>query len=157
MAAIKNAREAALALLSRRDHSCLELRQKLSRHFAQDEITEVLDGLQQQGYLDDLRFACGYVRYAGGRFGVHRLRGDLQRRGVSVHHIDDALAAELSAPEWCRALVVLKKKYKTVPMADKMRAQAGRFLQSRGFAETAAMTAIKEYAGDVTDETDWSG
>jgi regulatory protein len=53
--------------------------------------------LEEQGLVDDARFAREFVRSQVDirRFGPHRLRFDLKKRGVSASIIDEALTAEL--------------------------------------------------------------
>ena len=52
-----------MRLLSMREHSRLELCNKLKvKSFAQDEIQEVLDGLVNEGWQSDQRFAESFIR-----------------------------------------------------------------------------------------------
>ncbi len=49
-------------LLSRREHSCTELRRKLAlREFAEDEIDQAVTALAAEGLASDERFAESFV------------------------------------------------------------------------------------------------
>ncbi|MDH5436636.1 MAG: recombination regulator RecX, partial [Gammaproteobacteria bacterium] len=58
-----NAYNTAVRLLSRREHSCLELRRKLKiRGINQDIIDETISLLTRDGLLSNERFTESYVR-----------------------------------------------------------------------------------------------
>lgn len=139
-------RDKALRLLTRREHSRLELERKLSRHpgTADDagtgeKIAAVLDELEQAGLLSDSRFAAAYVseRLAKG-FGPLRIRAELQQRGIAKHLIDTVLALDESSchDALCRA----DRQHGGAANlgaspTERRRATAkrARFLESRGF------------------------
>ena len=87
-------RAKALELLARREHSRLELRQKLiQRGFSTDRIESALDQLTEEHWLDEARFA---ELYACGRadkgYGPLRIGRELRERGVSQDLVDTVLA-----------------------------------------------------------------
>jgi len=129
-------RLAAMNLLASREHSLLELRNKLKRRFADDlVIDDQLSRLADENLLSDARFADSYVRQRAGRgYGPLRLREELRARGVSAPDIDMAL--ESSEIDWCQlASEVLCKKFGEGPPRDiKDKARRIRFMQYRGFA-----------------------
>ena len=151
-------RDRALALLSRREHSRRELFQKLARHFAAAVIDAALDELAGCGLLCERRFALAYVRTAGKKFGVVKLRGQLKIRGVGEADIAHALAAELADDEETRAVAVLRGKFGGWPLTEiKQRARAGRFLQSRGFVGDTAAAAIGRHNRTAAIDKDGRG
>ena len=112
----------AVSLLSRREHSRVELRRKLLRSLQVDEtpadLDRVLDELQAQRLLSDRRFAASLVRQRSARYGDLRLERDLRDRGVSSADADAAMtlvaftaatiAIVMSARRWpFRVAVVL--------------------------------------------------
>jgi len=124
-----------MRLLAAREHSTLELRQKLAKKGADDQILDaLLEQLQQDRYLSDQRYAEVFVRQkaaAGkGPFVISQL---LQSKGISRSDVD--LAMEEAECDWYElATDVYRKKFKT-PIADqKDRAKRMRFLMSRGFS-----------------------
>ncbi len=134
---IDTLRDKALALLTRREHSRQELRQKLSRPADTDvaELDSLLDELEEAGWLSDVRFASAYIAAYINRFGQYRLENELRERGISDDVIRSALVkipAEES--ELTRAKTVWQKKFKTLPHNANEHARQVRFLQSRGFS-----------------------
>ena len=84
-------RAKALELLARREHSRLELRQKLlQRGFPIERIEPVLDRLIEERLLDEGRYAELYAcARADKGYGPLRIARELRERGVP----DDAVAA----------------------------------------------------------------
>ena len=125
-------RAKALELLARREHTRLELRQKLfQRGFAADRIEPVLDQLVEERLLDEARFA---ELYAGARadkgYGPLRVARELRERGVA----EDVVAATLAMLEgdWLPKLRELhRKRFKSRLPAD----VAGRLQQTRVFRQ----------------------
>ena len=125
----------AVRLLSRREHSTLELRRKLQiRGFDSDGINEVIEQLNHDGLLSDERFTESYVRMRMSKgYGPMRIRAELQERGVA----DDLIARYLVNDEefWFeQALDAREKKFGTGKPGDiKNYNRQARFLQQRGF------------------------
>ncbi len=143
----QTAKNAAMALLARREHSRGELAQKLARRFGEGEIGAALNFLEKSGMLSDLRFARAYLQMAGKKFGREKLRENLQNRGVSSADIVSAMEAELTETEIARALAVLAAKTGAAALAaGKPQARALQFLLSRGFLQEDAETAVARRA-----------
>jgi regulatory protein len=144
-------KERALRLLAQREHSRLELARKLAVHAedSQDEISALLDHLQQVGLLSDERFAASFVRSHAGRFGLARLRYDLGQRGVAEEIAEAALAHELDGEggsyggELERARAVWQKKFGAAPSDARDYARQARFLQGRGFSADTLRKLLK--------------
>lgn len=81
----RSIRHKLVDLLSRREHSHLELVQKLiQRGFQKSDIIPVLDDLAEKDWQSDLRFAEAYVRYRSQKgFGPERVAQELKEKGVS--------------------------------------------------------------------------
>ena len=150
----------ALRLLSQREHSRTELEKKLSDYLrlqakadrarnAQDQdqaqsqadtpaltpeiqIADVLDDFEKRGWLSDARFAEALVRRRSERYGVRKIKDELQRAGVT----SDASAALLDGlkhNEFERAKELFERKFDGIAEDQKMRARQYRFLVSKGF------------------------
>jgi regulatory protein len=150
----------ALRLLSQREHSRTELEKKLSDYLrlqakadrardAQDQdqaqsqadttalspdiqIAAVLDDFEKRGWLSDARFAEALVRRRSERYGMRRIKDELQRAGVT----SDASAALLDGlkhTEFERAKELFERKFDGIAEDQKMRARQYRFLVSKGF------------------------
>jgi len=131
----RTARQAAMNLLARREHSALELRDKLLlRGFEAEEIGPALQALSHEGLLSDERFAEAFVHSRTQRgIGPVKIQLELRQRGVADSliqlHLDEQDAAWLA-----RGNVVRKKKFgNTLPTDYKECARQARFLQYRGF------------------------
>ncbi len=143
----------AVALLSRREHSRVELARKLRARLADDEtpadIDAVLDRLQQQNLLSDARFAASLVRQRASRYGDLRVARDLRDRGVVGSEADAAMAT-LAGTEAQRALAAWSRRFDALPTTADERGRQGRYLQTRGFSmdAIARVLAGKVDAGD---------
>lgn len=133
----------ALRYLSAREHSRLELARKLTRHIQEgDDLNQLLDWLVAQKFLSDSRFAESLVNRRAARYGSSRILSELQSHGL-----DDAavstLRISLLEDEHERAFQVWEKKFGTAATSHEGRAKQMRFLQQRGFSNSAIQSAIK--------------
>lgn len=127
--------QVAVGLLTRRDHSTLELFGKLNaRHYAQEEITQTLRALAEQGLLNDSRFGESYVRQRVEKgFGPIKIRAELRTRGLDRQLIEQLLAGY--AEQWpARTVAALRKRFgNDISVDQDMAARQARFLEARGF------------------------
>ena len=129
-------RAKALELLARREHSRLELRQKLlQRGYPSDRIDSVLDQLMAERLLDEGRYAELYAyNRADKGYGPLRIACELRERGVPEALVGATLA--LLADDWPAKLRVLHhKRFKSMIPADAAgRMQQTRVLRQHGFS-----------------------
>lgn len=92
------ARDRALTLVSQRQYSAKELREKLlGKGVDADSADYCVQWLAEHGFLDEAHYAAAIVRhYAAKGYGPGRIRMELQRRGIPRELQDEALA---DAPE----------------------------------------------------------
>lgn len=132
----------AVAYLSRREHSKVELRQKL-QPYAQDqsEIEDLLVFLQNGNWQSDERFALSLANRRMPRYGWLKLQYELQQ-----HDIDEAIINNLKQQfqnnEYQRALDVYQRKFDTPPNDPKQYAKQYRFMASRGFSSNIVHSII---------------
>ena len=123
-------------LLARREHSQLELREKLKSRFdAPGLIEQVVAALADENLQSDQRFAESFVRQRLARgHGPLRLRQEAKQRGLSGSDLDAALASV--APDWFElAERCYRKKFGDEPAGDiQDKARRVRFMSYRGFA-----------------------
>ena len=128
-------RAKALDLLARREHSRLELRQKLvQRGFATSDIEPVLDALAAEGLLDERRYAELYAcSRADKGYGPLRIARELRERGIPDALTEAALAA--LDDFWMPKLRELhRKRFKSqMPAHAADRMQQNRVLRQHGF------------------------
>jgi regulatory protein len=127
--------QAAIRLLTNREHSRAELRRKLQAR-SEDTILldQVLDSLESGGYLSDERFAEQYVSYRKKKgFGPVRIRIELQERGISSDLVN--AYADPSDDQWFEWLgECCRRKFgDSLPVDFKAQAKCARFLEYRGF------------------------
>jgi regulatory protein len=138
-------RYVALAALSRREHSRLELTQKLKKAgFSNEDIEPLLEDLIKRDWLNEDRFIEIFVR---SRFnqghGPMRIRYDLQQRGISGEMIANALLTYQD--DWAESARELRIRRfgETPPSSPQLRAKQMRFLASRGFLPDHIRYALK--------------
>lgn len=135
---------AAIRLLSRREHSCKELQQKLhARGFDAGLIDEVLAALQTENLLSDDRFAESYVRSKMHKgIGPVRLKQELREHQVG----DELIQRYLSDQPWRQLATEVRQKRFGVVLPDGFdeRAKQMRFLQYRGFNAEQINSAMKQ-------------
>lgn len=138
----------AVQLLASRPHFRRELQAKLAkRDFSSEEISEALDRLAQQGYLDDAKTAVSFVeqRLSRGSEGRLRLKAELEKRGAPREAIDAALAtlvpeddlepAREAAERWAR----LHPRGKPASLAQ--------HLARKGFSRRAIFAVLRQRPG----------
>jgi regulatory protein len=124
----------ALDIISRREHSEKEIREKLYKKFNDNKVSElVITSLIEKGLVNDHRFAEMYIiaRKRKG-FGPKKIAYELLAKGVS----DDISSQALNEEGGWRiaALNAFNKKYKN-GIADNFKEMNKQkiFLQNRGF------------------------
>ena len=143
--AARSARNTAMDLLSRREHSRSELTEKLrKRDFDTDIINQALDQLQQENLLNDQRFAEGYVYQRKQKgFGPLRIEYELRQRGIQDSLLDEVMSVEQES--WLESMQLqrIKKFGANIPddYAEKMK--QARFLQNRGFPPESVMRLFR--------------
>ncbi|MCX7222706.1 MAG: recombination regulator RecX [Burkholderiales bacterium] len=123
----------AVGLLSRREHSRLELERKLAP-FAEsaEELSSVLDELSKNGWQSESSL-----------HGAARISQDLRQRGVSAPEVAK-VQEQLKLTELERARGVWQKKFANLPPSGDAAeyARQGRFLLSRGFSSDVIRTVL---------------
>jgi regulatory protein len=131
-------KEDAIRLLARREHSRLELVERLTaRGHSTEAVNECLEALVEEGLQSDSRFAESFVRSRLFRGqGPVKIRAELERRGLGREQIRDALlAAEQGAEgDWfALACDALARRFSGPGDTPSERARRERFLAQRGF------------------------
>ena len=141
------ARNSAMRLLARREHSRAELRGKLvGRGFENDSVEELLQGLEDQDLLSDERFAMSLIASrAETGYGPQRIDLELRNRGVSEELAREALAkAEVDWGQQVTDQAV--RKFGSDPAQTFPEwARRARYLERRGFGQDAIRLAIGNF------------
>lgn len=142
---VSEARQIALKLLSRREHSRGEMQEKLARKACPPSIVEqVVQQLIAERLLSEDRFVESYVQSRRRRgYGPARIREELRQRGVDKDTIEPWLDA--GGREWLEDLRrVRRKKFGAgMPGNYSERARQARFLQYRGFTAEQIQKVLK--------------
>lgn len=129
------AREAALRLLARREHSAMELKTKLvGKGWPEDHVDRVIPALAEAGLQSDTRFAESFARQRAGRFyGPRRIVAELAQRGIDTGLATAAIESlELNFAEL--AAVFYRRKYGDDGAGDfRERAKRSQAMYRRGF------------------------
>jgi len=120
---------AGLKMLMRREHSRLELFQKLqTKGFDVDVVNDSISKLVEQNYQSDNRFSEEFIqmRFNQGK-GPVKIASELKMRGINTF--------DLSVFDWFQlAKEIRQRKFGDLSSLDfKETAKQKRFLQSRGF------------------------
>ena len=128
----------ALRYLARREYSRMELKKKLvssSPATAPAEVSDLLDKLEQRGFLSARRVVEQVIQMRRHKFGSQRIVHELKQKGIDEHLINDALP-DLKETELAAAYDVWRKKFNVLPTNIKESSKQTRFLLSRGFSMT---------------------
>ncbi len=134
--------------LGRRDHTEMQLRERLERAgFETPIVREVLSTLASQGYVDDERFARRFIedRRSLDGWGTRRIRTALTRAGVAEATIAQRLDAEAGHDELDAAVSLLASRLRERPCDEPSRARALGFLLRRGYDSDLAYEAVRRF------------
>ncbi|MCG5548675.1 regulatory protein RecX [Halorhodospira halochloris] len=147
---IEQAREVAVRLLARREHTRRELDDKLTRRGFSSAVREqIVAEALEQGWLDEQRFAEAFVRSRVERGqGPLRLRSEMLQRGLPEELIDQAIEEYVDEHQldW-RELAdqVRRKRFgDNSPQQRREMQRQAQFLQRRGFTTEQTRAAIGE-------------
>lgn len=134
----------AIAILSRREHSRQELKQKLAAHADEsDDVEALLDELARDNWQSDARFAQSLAYRRSGRQGTQAIMRELSRHGLAGETVAE-LSSSLMETELERARAVWEKKFGALPADARDYAKQYRFLASRGFSSES----VRRILGD---------
>jgi regulatory protein len=151
----RSPRHVAMDVLAYREHSRLELEEKITKKLAHkleagdissEDICVALDELVEDGLLDDGRFAEAFInsRVRRGQ-GPVRIRRDLRQKGISTALLEAAFS-KLEVNWAQKAAEVRQKRFGAeLPQEYKERAKQARFLQYRGFSSEQIQSALKDF------------
>ncbi|MBQ2825240.1 MAG: regulatory protein RecX [Clostridia bacterium] len=141
----KRAKEKALWLISYRDHSEGELRQKLLRDFGEEAADKAIERLCELGLINDEDFARKYAESLSHKHMSQRqIEQKLRQKGLDKELTSEALEnLNLDEKEEIRALINKKYLRKLSDEGDLRRTIAA--LQRRGFGYSDIRSVIEEF------------
>jgi regulatory protein len=133
-------KQRAFRLLGRRHHATSELRRKLwNKDYEQKLIDEVIEDLQNNGYLNDKEFIRAFVaeKSKTKNWSVKRIKGELFKRGIVSKLIDEILIQHPIEADHESAMKLAKKKYEVLLKRNlepkELRNKLSTYLFSKGF------------------------
>ena len=145
----KNAYNAALRILTRRDHSRHELVLKLKqRGFSSEDIDHAVSACEEYDYINDRRTAKVYIRQLKRKgYGKKRIQLELKKKGLRgdrILNILDQSVSETDESEGAKRILTKNlKRFEREKDVQKRRDKIYRFLQSRGFSREVISKTIK--------------
>ncbi len=125
----------AINLLSRREHSELELSRKLLPHAeSPEELEQVLARLKKENWQSDQRFTHTFAQQKSTKWGTAKILQELKQHKLDAEDMVE-IKEELAQTEQQRAYEVWFKKFRGVKYETPQEyARQMRFLLSRGFS-----------------------
>ena len=126
---------AGLKLLSRREHSQLELMQKLSaKNYPVEIVLDVIMELGEQGWQSDQRFTESYARHRIKQgYGPVKILYELRQKGIADADLTEIVLDVAGSWQDLLAQVFHKKYPGDQILTPKEWVKCCRFLQQRGF------------------------
>lgn len=148
--------QAALTLLKYRDRTRWELAQRLrTKGFAQQSVAAALNRLEEQNYVDDLRFARRFVegRRRGRPRGRRALAWELKRKGVDQQAIEAVLDELLCGEaELNMAIELLRSRLSRMEQVDeRAKRRLYSLLGRRGFDQETIQAALGRVLPEAVD------
>jgi regulatory protein len=133
----------ALKYLAAREHSRVELTRKLLPHAESvEQVEQLLDELEQRGFLSAQRFAESVLHRKAARFGAARLQAELAQHQLPADIAKEATQT-LRDTEFARAHALWAKRYGEPPVTPEDKARQMRFLAGRGFSGEVVRRVVR--------------
>ena len=144
------ARERALTLVSQRQMSAKELRDKLRQKGIEPETADwCVDWLTERGLLDEASYAAAVVRhYAAKGYGAGRVRAELNRRGLSRELADEAMETMPDGQEKIDRLIAARLR--DPGDRDEVR-KLSASLYRRGFSSEEIRSALRRFETEIEE------
>lgn len=127
----------AFVHLSYGDLSKKRLSEKLRRAFSSEICTEVVDLLEERGYINDLRLAERYADnyYSIRSYGPLRIKQELHSKGFSRDIIETVLEPYISMDHREKVQELLEQKFKNIRCGDyTIKKKAAAWLNRQGYS-----------------------
>lgn len=140
-----------LRLISMRDHTSRQLREKLlQRGFSAAEVGEALELFREKRLIDDLRMGRNLIRYMAQRryFGAYKIHMELAQR-LDREFIEILLPDELEEYDFAALAKEFAEKSQN---RGKSREQMIRKLKAQGYAASEIRFAVQGFGRDSVEE-----
>ena len=149
----ERARKRAMYLLGSRPYSTAVLREKLLNNYTEETTEQVIADMTRLGFLDDedyaKRLASSVIK--GKKYGLHRAKAEMRRKGVPDELIRQALE-EYSREDMTDNLTQLVRKKYADRITDRgERQKVIAALARRGYGFSEIKSAIMTVLEDIDD------
>lgn len=142
----RRAKEKALWLISYRDHSKKELKEKISRTCDNEAAEKAVERMEELGLVNDEAYATRYARklLLEKKMARRAAMMEMSRKGIDRETAEAALdGVEVDCHDNIRAII--EKKYRNIN-DEKIRRRAVAALQRLGYGWDDIRTVLNEYA-----------
>lgn len=150
------ARDYFFRILSRRDHSRKELRDKaFKKGYSGNYIEVLLDEFEQKEYIDDRKFALKYTadKFEFNNWGPYKVRTQLFKKGISKSVAEECIYTvfgDTAIKESMMDLVLKKKKRYQREPEEKRRKKVFDFLMRKGYNSDDILKQMDELLAIIT-------
>jgi len=146
---LSSAKKAAIRLLTVRDRTAFEIRNRLSEKYSQEIVEEALDYLTEMDFVNDERYAQNYVenRNRTRPTGNSALRYELSNKGITSDIVDKVLNPPEAELELAVRLLTSRAPSLARLSPEVRQRRAYGLLERRGFPWHTAQKAV----GQVLD------
>ena len=154
-AELKKAKERAFSMLSGREYTSRQLRERLTRHTDSQTAGQAVARMEELGLVDDESYAERYARELWERkhYGVPRIRQELRQKGLSPGQIEWAVSLLDGDPEE-HIRAVLEKKYAAAPGDEAVKRRAYNALLRLGHRPADVRRVLSAFCGGGGDFDD---
>lgn len=149
---LQHALDLSYRYLGHRDRTVAEVRRHLeAKRVEPATIEAAVEELQEQGYLDDARFAQRFSedRRSIDAWGADRIQRKLAAAGVAPDLIAGVLVEQPAGAELEAAIGVLRRRYAVPPATDRERERALGLLIRKGYDLELSHDAIRAFVRDA--------
>ena len=141
----QRANEKALNLITYRDHSKKELKEKLSRTYSEETAEEIAEKMQEAGLVNDEEYARKYAEelLCKKHMSMRGIEFRLREKGISPEIIQ-TISKELECDPAAEIQQVLAKKYPSYLQDEKIKKRAIAALQRLGWSWSDIKNAMQE-------------
>lgn len=136
----------AADLLSRRDHSVKELRDKLIRTVDPQSADKAIEKMLEFGYLDDEKYAKSLIKYLVDtkHYSVSHVRQECYKRGIDKDIVQQFLDED-EPDNVSNALALIEGKYRTKLSQENGREKVIAALMRKGFSYGDIKSALYRF------------
>lgn len=146
-----------LGIFKTKDYTSYEIKSKLSGEgYPAKIIEDILDRLSSERFIDDYRYAVGYIRDKSKKKSLMTIKRDLQAKGISSSIFESAFCevkedGDLSDETECIKKLLIKRKFDANIASFEDKQKTVRYLMSKGFKIDSINKVVKSFEIGYTE------